>query len=225
MTRSINDFKNSFKTDLSRPNRFDVEIPIPLTLLPYVSSARNLTYRCENASLPGKTLATTEQKIGSSPTEKYPYQTNFNDIDLTFIVDDDMNQKTFFDAWVNYINPSYNYNFKYKGDYVTNIRINQYNVSNQLTYCVDLYDAFPISINQMDLDWSSDGYHRLNVTFAYTQWRNNSLQNIALELVESGIDSISNAFGGLGGTALGSATTGIDTLKNIVSNAQFPPRI
>lgn len=223
MVRSINDFKSSFSKDVARPSRFDVNIPIPLTLLPYVASSRRLNYRCENANLPGKTLATTELKIGSSPTEKYPYQTTFNDIDFTFIVDDDMNQKLFFDAWINYINPSYNYNFKYKGDYVSTITVNQYNVSNELTYSVDLYDAFPISINQMDLDWSSDGYHKLNVTFAYTQWRNNSLQNLALEVVESGIDSISNAFGGLGGTSTGAITTGVDTLKNAISNFNFKP--
>lgn len=223
MASPLSDFKSSFSSGLSRPSRFDVNIPIPLTLLPYISTSRNLNYRCESTNLPGKTLATTEQKIGSTPVEKYPYQTTFNDIDMTFIVDGDMSEKKFFDAWLNYINPSYNYNFKYKGDYVTTITVNQYDVSNQLTYSVDLIDAFPISVNQMDLDWSSDGYHKLNVTFAYTQWRNNSLENIALEIVEAGIDSISNAFGGLNGTATSGISTAIDTIANEVSNYNFKP--
>ena len=64
MAGSINDFKSSFSKDLARPSRFDVNIPIPLTLLPYIRSSRNLNYRCENAQLPGRTFATTEQKIG-----------------------------------------------------------------------------------------------------------------------------------------------------------------
>ena len=59
MAGSINDFKSSFKGDIARPSRFDVSIPIPLTLLPYYSTARNLTYRCETTNLPGRTLATT----------------------------------------------------------------------------------------------------------------------------------------------------------------------
>ena len=44
-----------------------------------------------------------------------------------------------------------------------------------MSYSVDLYEAFPVSMNQMDLDWSNDGVHKLSVTFAYTYWRNNSL--------------------------------------------------
>ena len=51
--------------------------------------------------------------------------------------------------------------------------MNQYNVFNDLTYAVDFYDAYPISMNQMDLDWSqNDSYHKLTVTFAYTRWFN-----------------------------------------------------
>jgi hypothetical protein len=37
--------------------------------------------------------------------------------------------------------------------------------------------AFPINVNQLDLDWSSDGHHKLTVTFAYTYWHNPALQS------------------------------------------------
>jgi len=198
MAGNINEFKSSFTKDLARTNRFDVQIPIPLTLIPYVSSAKNLTYRCETAQLPGRTFATTEQKT-YGPIEKYPYLNTYGDLDLTFIVDDDMNQKVFFDAWMNYINPLYNNNMRYKGDYSTTIVINQYNVSNELTYSVNLIDAYPISINQMDLNWGDDGYHKISVTFAYTYWQNNSLQALGMELVDAGINSVASALGGLNG--------------------------
>ena len=62
MAGSINDFKASFRKEIARPHKFDVNIPIPLTLIPYITSARSLNYRCENASLPGRTFATAEQK-------------------------------------------------------------------------------------------------------------------------------------------------------------------
>ena len=218
MAGSINDFKSTFTKDLARPNRFDVNIPVPLTLIPYVKSSRRLNYRCENAQLPGRTLATTEQKIGSNPIEKYPYVSTFNDIDLTFIVDNSMEQKVFFDAWLNYINPTYNNNMRYKGDYTTTIVINQYNVANELTYSVNLIDAYPISINQMDLNWSDDGYHKLSVTFAYTYWQNNSLQALGMELVDAGINAVNNIVGGLGGNAVGGASTGISNILNDVSS-------
>ena len=217
MTASISNFKSSFYGDLARPSRFDVNIPIPLTLIPYIQSARNLTYRCENANLPGRTFATTEQKFGSAPIEKFPYMTTYNDIDLTFIVDDDMQQRLFFDAWLNFINPQSNYNFRYKSDYATSITINQYDVTDSLSYSVDLLDAYPISMNQLDLDWSTDGHHKLTVTFAYTQWRNNSLQAIGMDLIETGLASVASAVGGLGGSAAGSLGGAIENITDQAS--------
>lgn len=203
MAGSISQFKSSFTKDLARPNKFDVNIPVPLTLIPYVNNAKSLIYRCENANLPGRNFATVEQKVGSNPVEKYPYLTTFNDIDLTFIIDDDMNQKVFLDAWMNFINPTYNYNFRYKGDYATVITINQYDVTNKVSYSINLYDAYPVSMNQLDLDWSADGYHKLVVTFAYTYWQNNSLQAYGMQLVDAGLAYVSDAIGGLGGSAIG----------------------
>lgn len=214
MAGSINDFKSSFNKDLARPSRFDVNIPVPLTMIPYVSSAKSLNYRCESAQLPGRTFATTEQKT-YGPVEKTPYLNTYTDIDLTFIVDDDMQQKVFFDAWMSYINPMYNYNMRYKGDYSTVITINQYDVNNQLSYSVNLYDAYPISMNQMDLDWSSDGNHKLIVTFAYTYWKNNSLQAAGMELVDAGIAAISSMVGGLGGNAIGAIGSGFNSIPNM----------
>jgi hypothetical protein len=183
-----------------------------------------LRYRCENANLPGRTLATVEQKT-YGPVEKFPYLSTYNDIDLTFIVDDDMNQKTFFDAWINFINPAQTNNFRYKSDYATDIVITQYDVENKPSYSVNLYEAFPISINQMDLDWSNEGYHKLNVTFAYTRWKNNSLEALAMEVLDSAIGGLVDKYGGLGGTtygavnsvtgsAIGAVGTGIDALTN-----------
>jgi hypothetical protein len=217
MAGNINDFKASFQKDLSRPHKFDVNIPIPLTLIPYIASAKSLNYRCENAQLPGRTFATAEQKT-YGPVEKYPYLNTYTDIDLTFIVDDDMTQKIFFDAWMNFINPLYNNNMRYKGDYSTVLTVNQYDVTNKISYSVNLWDAYPISMNQMDLDWSADGYHKLNVTFAYTYWQNNSLQALGMEFVDAGINAVNNVIGGLGGNAVGGAGTGVNNFINDISS-------
>jgi hypothetical protein len=186
MAGSIADFKASFNTDLARPSRFDVNIPIPIGLLPYREIGRTLRMRCENAELPGRSISTTSMKI-YGVEEKFPYQTAYNDMSLTFIVGDDMAEKKFFDAWLNWINPTINYNLKYKADYAIPLTVNQYDVKNELSYSVTMLDTFPIAVNQLDLDWSSDGHHKLTVTFAYTSWRNNSLEALGMELLETTI--------------------------------------
>ena len=171
MFRTLNDFKRSFNRELSRPNRFDVYLFPPAGLTSYYSTYE-MVYRCENAQLPGRTFATADQRT-YGPVEKYPYLTTYNDLDLTFIVSGDMKEKYFFDDWFEYVNPKNTNNFRYKEEYSTDLLINQYDLSNNLTYSARIIRAYPMSINQMDLDWSTDGYHKLMVTFAYTRWEQN----------------------------------------------------
>ena len=189
---NINDFLASFKTDVARPNRFDVMIPIPVQLMAYYGTAKNLTFRCETAELPSVTYETFEQKI-YGPTEKYPHQKNYNESTFTFMVSDDMSEKVFFDAWMELINPSSTYDFPYKMDYVTEITVNQYDVNGNVSYSISLDDAFPISVNQLDLDWSHvDGYHKLSVVFVYKTWSNKSVTDLGLGLLTQGMSSLTS---------------------------------
>lgn len=171
----LSDFKNSFGKDLARQSRFNVFIPLPSKILPSSGgdSLRSLSYRCEIAQLPGRTLATTDQRT-YGPIQKHPYLTTYTDIDLTLIVTDGLIEKKIFDNWIEYINPTSTNDFNYRRSYETALTINQYDVTDKLSYSVNLYEAYPISMNQLDLDWSSEGYHKLMVTFAYTYWRSDS---------------------------------------------------
>jgi hypothetical protein len=169
MSLSIDKILSTFKGDFARPNRFEVIFPLPTGLNSFGSSLDTLSFRCESAQIPGRTLATTEQRT-YGPVEKFPYLTTYNDLDVTLIVDSNMKQKKLFDAWMELVNPTSTNNFKYRKTYCTDITIIQYDVTDKYTYVVKFVEAYPISINQMDLDWSADGYHKLNATFAYTRW-------------------------------------------------------
>ena len=116
---SLSEFKNSFTGDLARPNRFLVEIPLPIKSFgeEIMDDSRTLMLRCENAQLPGRTFATTEQRT-YGPIEKHPYLVTYNDIDLTFILSDDMGTKKIFDDWLEYINPQRTNNFGYPEELV-----------------------------------------------------------------------------------------------------------
>lgn len=222
MPGSIAEFKSSFKGDLARQNKFDVSIPVPLGVAPFIGASRSLRYRCETAELPGRTFATMEQKT-YGPVEKFPYLSTYNDIDLTFIIDDNMETKVFFDAWLNYINPTYNYDFKYKESYATTITVNQYDVRNKQSYSVDLIEAYPISMNQLSLDWNSDSIHKLTVTFAYTSWKNNSLQSFGMEVAEAGLRDVLSARDI--GTSIASGATAVgNIIKNAYESIKFKPK-
>ena len=189
MAGSINQFLGSFKQDVARPSRFDVEIPVPLKLIQYRNLAQQLSFRCENAELPAVTLGTVDRKI-YGPVEKQPYLKTYNESTMTFMVSDDMAEKGFFDAWIDLINPKTTFDTSFKSDYVTNISVNQYSVTGEQTYSVSLIDAFPVSVNQLDLDWGNESsHHRLSVTFAYYTWEVNGLASLGSDLLSAGISA------------------------------------
>ena len=192
MAAHINDFLGSFKKDVAKPSRFDVQVNIPLILAPYVTTARQLSFRCESAQLPGRALMTAERKIGSAPLQKVPYQTTYNDAQMTFIVTNDMTEKVLFDAWLEAINPSSNYNFNYKANYVSDILVNQYDSGDNLIYQVQLIDAFPIEVNQLDLNWDDQDYHKLAVVFAYTNWAETMVTDITKTLETAAVGGLIN---------------------------------
>jgi hypothetical protein len=192
MAGNINDFRTSFTKDVARPSRFDVQIPVPISLGFYIPDARTLAFRCESAQLPGRTFETTTKKMGSAPIEYFPYHTNYQQATFTFIVSDDMSEKIFFDAWMELINPTTDYNFQYKQNYAVDVSVNQYDVAGNLTYSGNLVEAFPIDINQLDLDWGTDSYHKLSVVFAYKQWQNNTVSSIIQRVKDSALTGIIN---------------------------------
>jgi len=210
MNSNISSFLGSFKGDIARPNRFDVTINAPIPLLPYIATSRDLTFRCESAQLPSRTFATTDQKFGANPIEKHAYQSNYNESEMTFIVSDNMSEKIFFDAWMEFINPTISFDFNYRNDYISTLQVNQYSVDNKLTYSVNLIDAFPVSVNQLDLDWSNEGHHKLAVVFAYRYWQNNSIQALGSSLLQAGISNVLNNTGGLTGLT----ANGINAITN-----------
>jgi hypothetical protein len=193
MATSLSNFLATFNTDLARPNRFDVTIPVPLALAPLLTTGRNLTMRCEVAQLPGRAFETTTKKMGSAPIEKFPFHTMYNEVALSFIVSGDMSEKIFFDSWMELINPTTDFNFQYKSNYAVDISINQYDLQNNITYSADLIEAFPIDVNQLDLDWSNvDSFHKLTVVFAYKQWQNNTVSSLIQNIKNSALTGIIN---------------------------------
>jgi hypothetical protein len=203
-TATLSGFLSSFQTDIARPNRFDVTITAPQGLLAqYSSTFRNLTYRCESAQLPSRTFGTVEQKFGSNPTQKFPMHSSYNDLQLTFIVSGDMTERTLFDVWMEYINPTGTFDFNYKNSYTSSLKVQQYDLKNNTTYIAEFKNAYPLAVNQLDLDWSNDGHHKLVVDFAYDYWTNAGIagvilpnsKSVPLNSIDFGILTVNNPIG------------------------------
>ena len=137
------------------------------------SVSRYLTLQCESAELPGRTLQTQDVKI-YGPTFKVPYQTQYNDMTLTFLCTNDFYERKLFDQWMEAIQPTDTFNVRFpKGTtstYLTDVTIIQYDEFIKQIFAVKLNDAFPIGIAPQPLSWGEEGFHRLAIQMAYQKY-------------------------------------------------------
>lgn len=142
------------------------------------SEQQRLKFRCEATEFPGRTLATTDD-VSAGPAVTFAYDTIYNDISLTFIADEGMQDRGFFDLWMEWaVKNSGETNdgiyarggqVSFYDDIVSEVRINQLNDKGDtiIGRCT-LRNAFPIQLTSMPLSWEEQNtYQRFAVTFNY----------------------------------------------------------
>lgn len=88
-------YKLNQYSDLARADKFDVRMQPPSALVGgYGQAGRDLPFQCENAELPGRTMSTFEART-SGPHVKYPYETTYSPLVLTFICTGNRNPNPF----------------------------------------------------------------------------------------------------------------------------------
>lgn len=180
---------------MNDPNTDPRFFEIRNSLLPNVTMSEYLSLQCETAELPGKTLLSQDVKI-YGPSFKVPYQTQFNDITLTFVCSNKFYERKLFDTWVEAIMPMDTNNLRYAKDeetrYMTNITILQYDDFIQEIYAVSCLDAYPIGIAAQPLSWSDENFHRISIQFAYQKYR--QLYNGPMDLAALGMSLFGEDF-------------------------------
>jgi hypothetical protein len=176
---------------LAKTNRFEVFIqnPTPLRLnressnetftpigrllaLSPISDQAEISLLCEQAAFPFLNIQTKPYRI-YGPTYPRPVVSDYGGegVALTFHLDRSMKVKTFFDNWMQTTVAESSYNVRYKRDYATTVEIKQLDELDNITYQIVLEDAFPRSMNLVELNQASQNQtHRLTVLFAYRNW-------------------------------------------------------
>lgn len=189
---SINDLKGviSSKNGVARSNLYRVTLP---TIAGVSSSDLNIL--CTNATIPSRQLATYDKVIGTK-NEKVVYSSVTDDVSMSFLAMNDYGARRYVEAWQRLAYDHDNYQMAYKSEYVRQITIEQlrrgasfskgttlYGLpinNNELTtnfvtneqpiYTCTLFDAFPVSIDSIQLTNELDGMVQVNMQFAYTRW-------------------------------------------------------
>jgi len=189
---TIDQFKSlvSSKGGVARANVFRVRLPS----LPGVASSRDISLLCKDVQLPGRQILTNERRIGLQ-FEKVAYGYAVQDINMTFHVMNDYGIKKYFETWQNLAVNQTSFEVGYYNDYTFQIVIDQlkkgvtlptYSFGNfldlftprtvtvandQIIYSCQLTNAFPTTMNAIQLNNDQDGIVELNVQLSYKNWK------------------------------------------------------
>lgn len=163
MARTINDFKGNVD-NLARPNRFSVDFFGPEGL--------NLEgLRCDTAVLPGRNIVSQDfSEYGSY--RKYPYLIDYDggQVQFSFYCDNSFIDRAIIEAWQQSVFDA-DFNFNYYKDYIGEVHITQLSNNNEDAVKFTLFEAYPLMIQNQQLDWSStDSIQKFSCSFAYRTW-------------------------------------------------------
>jgi len=192
---AIDQFKSlvSNKGGMARPNLFRIKFPS----LPGATS-EEINILCKDVQLPGRQIMTNERRIGLQ-LEKVPYGYAVNDVSVTFHVLNDYGIKEYFETWQNLAVNQQTKEIGYQSDYARDVEIEQFrkvtklpntvrseflsdiDIVNQffgigdqlndlVVYKCKLIDAFPATMNAIQLNNDLDGITELNIQLSYTNW-------------------------------------------------------
>lgn len=151
---------------VARPNKYWVLIESPSV----GGDKTFLSFVCNNVQLPGRSLQTTSQMIYST-ARKFPYATLYDDLSLSFLCTNKMEEKKFFDTWQrNIINPV-NGILNYYDSYVGQVLITTLDDEGNPSYTCYCEEAYPVTVDPIDLSYEeNDTIMRLTVRFAMRKW-------------------------------------------------------
>lgn len=151
-------------------------------------AADNLIFLCSASAIPGVQIQTTDiLPYGYGAKELRPTAAGFNRLTMNYYVDVGSTVFQFFTKWMNSIvnfnddaignktveSAFYN-EVRYKEDYAATVTIYVYDVAGNNFLEVNLVDAFPIELGQINLTWGNyNNIAIVPVVFTYRNWVSN----------------------------------------------------
>jgi hypothetical protein len=167
----LNAYRATVADGFAKVCRFGVRLGRPALMTASIvnSMLRDMTLLCEAAEYSGKGLQTVDARY-YGPQQKFPFNIQFNDLNLTILMRRDMQERLFFDYWMNLINPSNSYDFNYRDDYSCPVEIFAFDETGEAVYYQKLDKAYPIQVSPTQTMMADDQIARLTVTLTFVRW-------------------------------------------------------
>lgn len=183
MTFNVQNLVSSLnRSGLAKSSHFEVEITGPGD----VGVEREILYRADTAELPGRTITTADYKFGNyGPLNKVPYNALYGDVTIGILVSEDLREKEYFEIWQDKMintgafeksggivgRANSPFNVKYFDDYIGVVTVRQYGSGGELRSIHTFNECYPIILQPVVLTWGDDTPIKINVTFAYKNYK------------------------------------------------------
>lgn len=156
----------SRRNGLARSNRFNIIMVPPEEAFGDRENLRDISILCESCSLPGRQIQTLDHTYFKQQIKVAESFIN-DDVSFTFNLTSDYFIKEIFDKWTNLIIDRNSFKKNYDSVYKRDVDIYQQNIENKDVYGVKLINAFPITVQAIDLNSSEGETQKITVTFTY----------------------------------------------------------
>tara|TARA_S200002703_G_scaffold143067_1_gene135826 strand:+ start:599 stop:1579 length:981 start_codon:yes stop_codon:yes gene_type:complete len=167
--------------------------------------ASHLALRCDRVSMPGRIVVSSPYKEGNMGlVREYPTNAVYQPVDASFILSKNLEEKVFFEAWQDLIVGHHrtdrtefeSKSLNYLGNFTTSCDILQFEEVPQPDsqgilgfkgiYKIELKEAYPRTIQDMQADWASSEIQRLNVVFDYKFYQDEIIGQVDKRFANTG---------------------------------------
>lgn len=193
MTMNIEQFKSVISKNRSIPttSNFEIFITPRNPKLSNLVTGDFLRFMSYSVDIPGMNFSPDLVLLnGHGRINEIPIRASLNNCEINFYLDGDGKVYKFLYTWMNeifkfdgsyYNNPRYtavgNHGFdemNYSVDYYTDVRIKYKNPDNTSVFVLTLYDAFPMELSGLNLDWNNtNNLSTCKVKLVYRASQNN----------------------------------------------------
>lgn len=163
------------KGALARNNRYAISFTPPTNVQKaYLAGVEPSTLRktilfCDQVQLPGLNLSTVQNRTFGEFRET-PYEKLFDNITMSFYVDNDMRVKSLFDSWMASIQDPITRTFRYYDQYTSDMTIEVQDINDKSRYQCKLFECYPKTIGAVQMDYASKDVMKLSITMQYKYW-------------------------------------------------------
>ena len=206
----FNDILSTFHSDdgYAVPNRFECLILPPFGAIPERSDAsgnyrptpldandaRATSMRCESVSMPGRTLATSEDTNIYGPVREIVDGVVYaGDVEMLFQASSDLKERVFFEDWQRRAFSEETWDVRYHAEYESEVQIYLLDKQDQRRYGIRLHEAYPKTIGPVALNQApATEIIKIPVSFSFRWWETLDVTRQAPSLKEKIFSTVIN---------------------------------